>query len=264
MRPPRSPQRCLLLPACALVALALTPGCASPEPESESESRRHSPVSAVSPATLASAPSAPRDEVLDLAWNAYACGRAQGAIRRPVLGVIDYSLPSNQPRFWLIDAGSGHVRRSELVSHGQGSGDLRATRFSNTPGSNHSSLGLFVTGETYTGRHGLSLRLHGLEPGSNDAAYERAIVMHGAWYATEAHAARFGRLGRSLGCPALAPDVAPEVLDALAEGAALFVYGDDADWLADQPYARCSAAIQSRRSSRSPSRRARPGHDGSR
>lgn len=238
MRLPRSPQRCLLPSTCALVALALVTGCAASEPKHE----RHSPVSPLSPASLASVPSRPRHEVLDLAWRAYACGRASGAVRRPVLGVIDYSLPSTRPRFWLIDGRTGKVERSELVTHGQGSGDLRATRFSNTPGSHRSSLGLFVTGETYTGRHGLSLRLHGLEPGANDAAYERAIVMHGAWYATREHAARFGRLGRSLGCPALAPDVTPEVLDALANGAALFVYGNDPDWLAHQPYSRCRMA----------------------
>ncbi len=159
-----------------------------------------------------------------------------------MLALIDYSLPSTRERFWLIDAHSGRVQRSELVTHGQGSGDVRATRFSNVPGSHRSSLGLFVTGEKYTGRYGPSLRLHGLEPGSNDAAYDRAIVMHAAGYATEKHAARFGRLGRSLGCPALAPDVAPEVLDALADGAALFVYGDDPDWLARQSYGPCSTA----------------------
>jgi len=184
-------------------------------------------------------PAPPRNEVLDLALRAYACGRAEGAVQRPVLGVIDYSLPSTRRRLWLIDPRSGRVERSELVAHGRGSGDLLATRFSNTPGSYRSSLGLFVTGETYTGRHGRSLRLHGLEPGVNDAAYERALVIHGAWYATESHAARFGRLGRSQGCPAVAPEVAPAVLDALADGAALFVYGDDPDWQRSQQYVHC-------------------------
>jgi hypothetical protein len=188
-------------------------------------------------------PSRPRHEVLDLALRAYACGQAEGAVQRPVLAVIDYSLPSTQERLWLIDPRDGRVERSELVAHGRGSGDLRATRFSNTPGSYRSSLGLFVTGKTYTGRHGRSLRLYGLEPGVNDAAYERAIVIHPAWYATQAHAARFGRLGRSHGCPALAPDVAPPVLDALEDGAALFVYGDDPDWRGNDAYARCGPSV---------------------
>lgn len=184
----------------------------------------------------------PRQEVLDLALRAYACGQAEGVVQRPVLAVIDYSLPSTQKRLWLIDPRDGRVERSELVAHGRGSGSLRATRFSNEPGSYRSSLGLFVTGRTYTGRHGRSLRLYGLEPGVNDAAYERAIVLHPAWYATQAHAERFGRLGRSHGCPALAPDVAPPVLDALEDGAALFVYGDDPEWRANDDYVHCDSA----------------------
>jgi hypothetical protein len=174
---------------------------------------------------------APRDEVLAAALRGYACARAEGVVQRPMLGVIDYTLPSTEPRLWLIDARSGRVERSALVSHGRGSGGLRATRFSNVPESHRSSLGLFVTGRSYTGRHGRSLRLYGLEPGVNDLAYERAIVVHGAWYATAKHAARYGRLGRSHGCPAVAPDVAPAVLDALEDGAVLFVYGDDPTWL---------------------------------
>ena len=183
--------------------------------------------------------------MLELALRAYACGQAEGAVQRPVLALIDYSLPSTARRLVLVDPASGRALRSELVAHGKGSGELHATRFSNEEGSHRSSVGLFVTGETYDGRHGRSLRLHGLEPGTNDAAYSRAIVIHAADYATAAHAARFGRLGRSHGCPALAPDVAPELLDALAGGAALFVYGDDADWLASEPYAQCGAAAPS-------------------
>ena len=219
------PSFCRRLPGiCAVVAAALLSGEA-----------------VGTGAERASAPP-PRDEVLDLALRAYSCGQAGGAVQRPVLGVIDYSLPSTRRRLWLVDPESGRALRSELVAHGRGSGGLRATRFSNTPGSFRSSLGLFVTGETYEGRHGRSLRLYGLEPGVNDAAYERAIVIHGAWYATADHAARFGRLGRSRGCPTLAPDVTPEVLDALADGAALFVYGDDPDWLERQRSAHCGAA----------------------
>ena len=246
LRLPRIPQRCLLpsvraLAVLAVVSVATSLGCAGSDAQRERNAPK-SPASAISPAALASAVSPPRDELLDLAMRAYSCGRARGEVRRPMLAVIDYSLPSTLPRFWLIDARSGRVERNEMVTHGQGSGDVRATRFSNVPGSYRSSLGLFVTGEKYVGRHGLSLRLHGLEPGSNDAAYDRAIVMHAARYATKEFASQFGRLGRSLGCPALAPDVAPEVLDALADGAALFVYGDDPDWLASQPAGPCNTA----------------------
>jgi hypothetical protein len=187
--------------------------------------------------------------VLDRALRAFACGRAEGAVQRPVLALIDYSLPSTEHRLWLIDPDTRRVLRSELVAHGSGSGELHATRFSNEPGSHRSSLGLFVTGETYEGQHGRSLRLHGLEPGVNDAAYARAVVMHGAWYATARHAEQYGRLGRSHGCPALAPDVWPDVLETLAAGAALFVYGNDAEWLANESYAQCGAASEHARAS---------------
>ncbi len=250
MRMPLAPQRRRLLRICTLVVAALVAGCTASgtDPAPLSYSSGLSPLSSsalpasaltASAATDASSRPPPRREVLELALRAYACGRAQGTVRRPVLAVIDYSLPSTLPRFWLVDARTGRIERSELVAHGQGSGDLRATRFSNALGSHRSSLGLFVTGETYAGRYGRSLRLHGLEPGVNDAAYQRAIVIHGAWYVSESQAARFGRLGRSYGCPALSPEVAPEVLDALADGAALFVYGDDPDWLAHEPYLQC-------------------------
>jgi hypothetical protein len=239
---------------CGLAAAALlatsTPARAGAEP----------PTLAARPPG-APATSQPRPEVLDLALRAFACGRAEGAVQRPVLALIDYSRPSTERRLWLIDPASRRVLRSELVAHGRGSGELLATRFSNEPGSHRSSLGLFVTGEAYDGRHGRSLRLHGLEPGVNDAAYDRAVVMHGAWYATEHHAAQYGRLGRSHGCPAVAPGVASEVLGALAEGAALFVYGDDPDWLESEPWARCGAAamhsMQAQASGRMPSSRMR-------
>jgi hypothetical protein len=183
----------------------------------------------------------PRPEVFELALRAYDCGRAEGAVQRPVLAVIDYTLPSTEERLWLIDPRSRRVRHRTLVAHGRESGELRATRFSNAVGSYRSSLGLFVTGELYTGQHGRSLRLHGLEPGVNDAAFDRALVVHAAWYATRAHAARFGRLGRSHGCPALAPEVAPALLRALQDGAALFAYGDDPRWLARWQGSRCGA-----------------------
>lgn len=212
---------------CALVSVALLAGDAA--------AGRGAEQGALAP---------PRNEVLDRALQAYACARAEGAVQRPVLAVIDYTLPSTERRLWLIDPDSGRVQRRELVAHGKGSGGLRATHFSNEPGSHRSSLGLFVTGETYIGRHGRSLRLHGLEPGVNDAAYDRAIVVHAASYATQAHAVRFGRLGRSHGCPALAPDVAPELLDTLENGAALFVYGDDPDWLGRGRDLRCGSEAQ--------------------
>jgi hypothetical protein len=147
------------------------------------------------------------------------------------LTVIDYSRPSSEPRLFVLDLAQRALRHQELVAHGRGSGEHLATRFSNQPGSLQSSLGLFVTLGTYVGRHGRSLRLLGLEPGFNDRAEERAIVMHGAEYVSAAFAQLHGRLGRSLGCPALALDVAPRVIDAIRGGSALFAYYPDTAWL---------------------------------
>lgn len=197
------------------------------------------------PATIASAAAsagAPRSEALDLALRAYRCARARGEVAQPTLALIDYSLPSSERRLWLIDAESGQILRNELVAHGRGSGDLFADHFSNEPDSHQSSLGLFVGRGTYVGEHGLSLRLEGLEPGINDQARSRAIVMHGAWYVSEAHVARWGRLGRSLGCPALAPEVTAPVIERLRDGAAIFVYAADSQWQQRSAYLRCDDA----------------------
>lgn len=184
---------------------------------------------------------APRAEVLTLARHAYDCAAARGEIRRPRLVVIDYSLPSTERRLWLLDPKTNRVLRHELVAHGRESGLLFAERFSNRPSSLQSSLGLFVTREVYRGKHGLSLRLEGLEHGINDAARDRAIVMHGAEYVSDAHVARFGRLGRSFGCPALDQRVAGPLIESVRDGAAVFVYAPEREWLAGSRYLSCPA-----------------------
>lgn len=170
--------------------------------------------------------------VLRLALRASACAERHGLLPDgDTLTVIDYSRPSSEPRLFVLDLAQRALRHQELVAHGRGSGEHLATSFSNQPGSLQSSLGLFVTLGTYVGRHGRSLRLLGLEPGFNDRAEERAIVMHGAEYVSAAFAALHGRLGRSLGCPALALDVAPRVIDAIRGGSPLFAYYPDSAWL---------------------------------
>jgi len=197
----------------------------------------------VAPPAAAGALEPPRNEVLSLARRAYDCANARGEIRRPLLVVIDYSLPSTERRLWLIEPASGRVLRHELVAHGRGSGLVSAERFSNRPSSHESSLGLYVTAEVYRGKHGTSLRLEGLEPGFNDAARERAIVIHGAEYVSHEHVARFGRLGRSLGCPALDRRVAGEMIENVRDGAAVFVYAPERDWLDASRYLSCSTRV---------------------
>jgi hypothetical protein len=163
--------------------------------------------------------------VLGMALDAVSCARAGGATGRPgLLTVIDYSLPSTAPRLWVLDLARQRVLFHELVAHGAGSGDVFATRFSNTADSRESSLGLFLTGGTYEGGNGYSLRLRGLDPGLNDRAEQRNIVMHGAWYVSTDHARQYGRLGRSWGCPALPLAVARQVIDAIKDGSFVFSY----------------------------------------
>lgn len=180
--------------------------------------------------------------VLDLALEARDCAAASGrAAAAPRLAVIDYSRPSTEPRLWLLDVESGRVLAVEHVAHGRGSGENQATRFSNVEGSFQTSLGLYVAAETYHGGNGYSLRLDGLDPGFNDRARERLIVIHGARYVDPLLAARQGRLGRSFGCPALRPEIAGEVIDLLKDGQLVFAYYPDPDWLASSPNLGCNA-----------------------
>lgn len=161
---------------------------------------------------------------------------AHRVARPQLLTVIDYSLPSTEPRIWVIDRAARRVLHHGLVAHGRGSGENFAVEFSNREGSLQSSLGLFLTEETYVGRNGYSLRLQGLEPGVNDRARERTIVMHGAWYVTPEFAREHGRLGRSWGCPALEPEVARTVIDTIRDGSLLFVYAPEPGWLASSRF----------------------------
>jgi len=183
----------------------------------------------------------PRREVLDLALEAYQCGRAQGLFDQPTLTVIDYSLPSTAKRLWVIDLQQRRVLFNELVAHGERSGDTVASAFSNRFGSKQSSLGLFRAEDTYFGRHGVALRLNGLEPGVNDHARERAIVMHGADYVSSDHIAVWGKLGRSWGCPAIDSAVSPRLIDRIRGGSAIFAYYPDRDWLGSSTFLHCDA-----------------------
>lgn len=170
--------------------------------------------------------------VLELAAHALAC-RKQASVRDDrILGVIDYSRPSTAPRLWIFDVVAQKLLYEERVAHGRNSGGDLAERFSNDAGSLESSLGGFESAGTYYGHNGYSLRLRGLEPGFNDRAMERAIVVHGAPYVSEELVQRQGRLGRSFGCPAVRTAIARPLIDTLSEGSFLFAYYPDADWLA--------------------------------
>src|SRR5258706_1388141 len=182
----------------------------------------------------------PNPDVLNLAMKAVACGVASGDLKAPpTLTLIDYSLPSTEPRLWVFDLRTGKMLFKELVAHGRNSGDNMATRFSDAMESRESSIGLFRAGDTYTGHNGYSLRLDGLEPGFNGHARDRTIVMHGAPYVNEAVAKSNGRLGRSWGCPALREAVARNVIDTVRGGGVIFSYYPDATWLKTSRFLNC-------------------------
>ena len=230
----------------ALAAVAAAIGTANSAPS----------IAAVSNATATSATQAPLSSddlarlapaadpnVLELALGAMRCAQADGVGEHAErLAVIDYSRSSLEPRLWVFDLASDRLLYQELVAHGQGSGGDVPNRFSNDDGSHASSLGLFVTRDTYVGHNGYSLRMDGLEHGINDAAMERAIVMHGAAYVNADAGRRMGRLGRSWGCPALRSAIAKPIIDVLKDGQFVFSYYPDQDWLARSALLKCPAA----------------------
>jgi len=147
--------------------------------------------------------------------------------KKDYLTIVDFSLSSNKERLWIIDLKSKEILFHSLVAHGRNTGDEYAASFSNLPNSFMSSIGFYVTGETYQGKHGLSLRLDGQENEFNSAARQRAVVMHGADYVSKDFIKKAGRLGRSLGCPAVPVEIHKEVINALADKTCLFVYHPD-------------------------------------
>ncbi len=189
-------------------------------------------------------------QVLALALRARQCALAHGDIAADDrLAVIDYSRPSTQKRLWVFELQPARLLYAEHVAHGRGTGENLAQHFSNVDGSHQSSLGLFRTAETYQGGNGYSLRMDGLEPGVNDRARERQIVMHGAPYVNPEQALRQGRLGRSFGCPAVRKEVARGVIDTLKDGQLLFAYYPDQRWLTQSAFLQCAGNGVAKRSS---------------
>jgi len=175
--------------------------------------------------------SKPGYEVLRKALTGFFNLESDDRIKKNLLTIIDFSLSSNLERMWIIDLNRQEVVYSCLCAHGRNSGDEFACSFSNTPSSYKSSLGFYVTGETYIGKHGLSLILEGVEPGINDKARERAIVMHGADYVSRDFISRNGRLGRSFGCPSIPMDNHEEIISLLSGQSCLYIHFPDAGYL---------------------------------
>ncbi|MCS6935390.1 MAG: murein L,D-transpeptidase catalytic domain family protein [Chitinophagales bacterium] len=154
-------------------------------------------------------------------------GYSRYGTEKPVIAICDFTKPSTAIRFFVIDIAEGKLLLKSLVAHGKNSGELMATSFSNEPKSLKSSLGFFRIGEIiHSPKHGQALLLEGLQPGINDKAREREIIIHGADYVSETFIAEHGRLGRSFGCPALPREVMSQAANILCNGALLYVHAD--------------------------------------
>ena len=181
--------------------------------------------------------------VLQSALSAMQCAVNNGASPAENLAVIDYSQPSTARRLWIFDLQKKTLVLRDLVAHGQKSGENFATQFSNNAGSHQSSLGLFRTQESYQGANGYSLRMDGLEPGFNDSARDRAIVIHPASYVNPLWSQTQGRIGRSQGCPAVRPQIARTVVDKLKDGQFMFAWYPDQKWLQSSAYLNCKPRL---------------------
>jgi hypothetical protein len=174
----------------------------------------------------------PTKRMFEMALKGYAHYAAQGLLaKKDILTFIDYSLSSNVKRLWVVDLGKMKVLFHELVAHGRNSGEEYARKFSNVTNSFQTSLGFFVTGEIYNGKHERSIKMQGLERKFNSNAMDRGIVIHGADYVSYDFIKQNKRLGRSLGCPAVSMDVIDELSSVIANGTCLFAYYPNKSYL---------------------------------
>ena len=155
--------------------------------------------------------------------------QSKGKVQKNILTLIDFSLSSNTKRLWIIDLSTNTVLYNSLVAHGRNTGNEFANSFSNAAESFKSSLGFYATGEVYQGKHGMSLRLDGLERGVNDNARARAVVMHGADYVNQSFIKNHSRLGRSLGCPAIPMNMTKEIINVIKDKSCLYIYHPSLD-----------------------------------
>ncbi|MBP6181129.1 murein L,D-transpeptidase catalytic domain family protein [Flavobacterium sp.] len=166
----------------------------------------------------------PKLESFAEALKGYYLLKEKGLIQKDILTLVDFSLSSNSKRLWVIDLATGNILFNSLVAHGRNTGDEFASNFSNSANSYKSSLGFYATGEIYSGKHGLSLKLDGLEKGVNDNARARGVVMHAAEYVSNSFIKNNHRLGRSQGCPAVPVELSKEIISVIKNKSCFFIY----------------------------------------
>jgi len=168
--------------------------------------------------------------------RAYTHLRRSGKDKQQLLTIVNFNRPSNEKRLWVINMKNGDTQYVTYVAHGQKSGLNRARHFSNRLNSHESSIGVYLTGHTYTGRDGHSLRLHGLDRGFNSNAFARDIVMHPATYVSQRFAQQYGRMGRTYGCFGLSEKIAPHIISAIKNGTVIVAYYPNKQWLQSSRY----------------------------
>ena len=154
----------------------------------------------------------------------------QNLIKKEILTIIDFSLSSKKKRMWIMDMAQNKVLFHTVVSHGQNTGGEFATKFSNTVNSLQSSLGFYITGETYIGKNGLSMFIDGMEEEFNSKARERYVVVHGADYANPEVIDNLGRLGRSYGCPAVPTALTKEIINTIKDKSVMYIHSTDKNY----------------------------------
>ena len=180
-----------------------------------------------------------RTKVFSKALRAFKTASKQGKMKYAVVTIADFTMHSSKKRLWTIDLKTQKVLFHTVVTHGKGSDidhDGMLNVVSNVPESKKSSVGLYKTAETYTGTHGYSLKMDGLEQGFNDNARERAIVIHGASYARNSFVRKHGKAGRSFGCPAVSDSISEEFIDTIKGGTLYWIYADDNSWLTNSAF----------------------------
>ena len=180
-----------------------------------------------------------KQEVIDKVLSIINCASNYHLEYNPILTVIDYSMPASEKRLWIFDLNEKKLLFHTYVAHGIKSGERLSTSFSNKYDSKSSSIGVYRTEKAYYGREGLSLILEGLEAGFNDNAYNRSIVMHGGWYLDEGFIKKYGRSGRSWGCPAVPLELAQPIINTIKDRSLFVVYYPSENWFLKSKYLQC-------------------------
>lgn len=183
-------------------------------------------------------------EVLNKLSTILICAKKYNIQSNGIVGLIDYSQPADKKRLWMIDINKNEILFNTYVSHGIKSGTLASEYFSNRFNGKASSLGVYTTQNVYHGRHGISLKLLGLDKNFNNHAYQRAIVMHGAWYMDENFIKKYGRPGRSWGCPAVPLNWVDTIIQTLKNGSLLVAYYPNQNWFLKSKFLNCNNTKQ--------------------